>query len=174
MAVKKDFTIPYTGIRLKPFISVKMATYDGTKNFTDAEILTIPLIEMGRITKFTYKNDRKGGGYYRTFKRNSPGTIDETYPGLPEYSLTLETVVFYKDTFFELLGWGAGDLGYQDKPVIIQLGQGAPGSLPERTWTYKSCWAENNPLDFEANPSDMKILQSITFSTSGLIEGQSA
>jgi hypothetical protein len=174
MAVKKDFTVPYTGARLKPFITVKMATYDGTKDFTDVDILTIPLIEMGRITKFAYKNDRKGGGYYRTFKRNSPGTIDETYPGLPEYNLNLETVVFYKDTFFELLGWGAGDLGYQDKPCIIQLGLSAPGNLPERTWTFKSCWAENNPLDFEANPGNMLITQAITFSTSGLIEGQSA
>jgi len=173
MAVKKDYSVPYTGVRLKPYIAILMTPngYDGTKDFTAADILSQPLVEVGSVTKFTYTNDREGGGQYRVFNRTAPGTVKETYPGLPTYKLTLDTVVLYKETFFETLGFGAADVGYQDKPQIIQLQLLAPDDVIQRTWTFWGSWIQNNPYEFEAAPGDLLLAQSLNINTAGIIEG---
>jgi hypothetical protein len=171
MAIKKTYTVPRNIGRLQPYISLKMATYDGTKDFTAADILSIPLIEVGGITKFSYTNDRKGGGKWREFNRSNPGTIKEAYPGLPDFDLTLTNVVLYKDNLFEVLGYGAADVGYQDSPLIIQLQLAAPEGLPERTWTFRSCWFTNNPFVFDIKATDLLTMQELKIDTAGIIEG---
>lgn len=173
MTVKKDYTIPWTQARLKPFMSLRMATYDGTKDFSDTDILTIPMIEVGGITAFKYTNDKKGGGMYREFNRQVSAKIREAYPGLPEYSLEFTNTVFYKKNLLEVLGYGLGDIGYMDKPLIIQVQLPAPSDSPERTWTFRSCWINDNPFEWEAKPSDMLISQKMSVLTAGIIEGES-
>lgn len=174
--VKKTLSVPYTEARLKPYIAIFMLPggYDGTKDFSDADILTLSegLIEVGSIGKFNYDNSREGSGSYRVFNRASPGSKKEAFPGLPNYELSLETVVFNKNTFFEILGYGAADVGYQDKPQIIQLQLISPGELPQRIWTYRSCWFEDNPYEWEASPSDMLMKQTIKIITAGVVEGK--
>lgn len=174
MALKKNYTVPYSQVRLKPYIILSMLPggYDGTKTFAGEDILNKPLTEVGSIQKFSYENDREGGGRYRVFDRTSPGEFKEAYPGLPTFSLSLDTVVLYKETFFETLGYGAADLGYQDKPQIIQLQLLSPEEIVQRTWTFWSCWFKNNPYEFEANPSELILKQTINVDTAGVIEGK--
>lgn len=174
MATKKSYTVPYTQARLKPYMAVFMTPggYDGTKRFSEIDIFAQPLVEVGGLQKFSYTNGRDGGGAYRTFNRSAPGTYTEAYPGLPTYGLSLDTVVLYKETFFETLGFGAADVGYQDKPQIIQIQLIAPGDIVERVWTFWSCWLKDNPYEFESNPTgDMLLTQSINIDTAGVIEG---
>lgn len=175
-SIKQTLTIPFTQARLKPYIALKMLKggYDGTKDFSSADIMALSqgLVEVGSITKFSYTNSRKGSGDYRVFNRTIPGTIKETFPGLSSYELSLDTVVLYKATFFETLLFGASDVGYNDRPQIIQLALMSPGvEIPERVWTFRNCWFEDNPYEWEANPSDMLLKQSIKVITAGVTEG---
>ena len=180
--LKKDLSVPFTQARLKPYIGLFMykGGYDGTQplsSFTPPTTASIGaetgMIEIGSITKFDYKNARTNSGEYRTFNRTTPGIITETYPGLPTYDLSLETVVLYRNTFFEVLGYGAADVGYQDKPTYIQLQLITPGEdIPERVWTFRNCWFEENPYNWEASPSsEMIIKQTIKIQTAGVTEG---
>jgi len=173
--IKQDLTIPYTQARLKPYIALKMLKggYDGTQDFSSATITTLSqgLIEVGSITKFSYTNSREGSGDYRVFNRAVPGQIKETFPGLPTYELSLDTVVLYKATFFETLLFGASDVGFQDKPQLIQLSLIAPGDIAERVWTFRNCWFEDNPFEWEASPTDMLLKQTIKIITAGVTEG---
>jgi len=173
---KQTFTVPYSQGRLKPYIGIFMSPggYDGTQELDSATLFSVPVIEVGNIRKFTYSNPRPGGGKYRVFNQKQLGRMKEAYPGLPDYSLTLESVVYYKETLFEALNFGAADVGYQDKPLIVQIRQMAPGNIPERIWLFWSCWYTENPYDFEANPTDMLEVQTIELLTAGVYEGKAA
>jgi len=46
-SLKRTQTIANTGARLKPYLAVFMGSYDGSKELTDAEILAVPLVEVG-------------------------------------------------------------------------------------------------------------------------------
>ena len=175
MALKKNLTVPQTQNILAPYMALFMATYDGTKSFTDADILSVKMTEVGKIASFNYDNKRVGGGHYRTFNRNNPGAITETYPGIPDYDLTLSTVLLHVGSLVEALGYGLADIGNMDAPLIIQLQIIAPGTLPERTWTFKDCWIiDGNIFKFDAEPTDLKLIQTMKIETAGVIEGQSA
>lgn len=171
MAIKKNQTIPSTVTRLKNGLAVFMGAYDGTKPLTDAELLSTPVKEIGMCTGFKYNNDRKGSGKYRVFDSQSYGKILEAYPGLPDYALSFQNAIWYKNSLQEYLGYGAADVGYMDKPHIIQLVLLAPDGQAIRVWSYRSCWLDNNTWEFDADPSDLYMNQDITVVTAGVIEG---
>src|SRR5271157_3029242 len=109
--------------QLQPYIGISMGVYDGTQTFSNAQILSIPLTPVGSCTEFKYTNTIVGAGFYRTFNTVSPGTINETYGGLPTYSLSLTTVILYRNTLLEILNFGRADLGYINAPLIIKIDQ---------------------------------------------------
>jgi hypothetical protein len=57
---KTTLTTPRIKMRMKSFMTLYGATYDGTKNLSDTQLLSIPLKEIGAVKKFQYKNDRSG------------------------------------------------------------------------------------------------------------------
>jgi hypothetical protein len=170
MAVKKNLSIPYTQSRLKPYIAVSMGTYDGTVPFSSAILDNTKMTEVGTVKKFTYTNKRTGSGKYRVFNRQNPGTFFEAFPGLPDYELSLDTTILYRDSLIEVLGYGLEDIGYMDKPLLITLQLLAPGDIPERSWTFRSCWWDgDNKFDFDAQPTDMYIVQTMKIVTAGIV-----
>ena len=99
-----------------------------------------------------------------------------------------DTRHYMYETLFEVLGNGASDVGYQALPMLIQLilmtpdsnnasvqgvaNQIAPAvSIPIRTWTFRSCWFEDNPYGWEASGSEMIMKQQIKIITAGVMEG---
>lgn len=172
MAIKKDLTIPFTQAMLKPYIAVFMGTYDGTVGFDSNTISNTTMYEVGTVKKFSYTNKRVGSGKYRVFNLQAPGTFKEAVPGLPDYELSLDTVVLYKNSLMEALGYGLEDIGFMDKPLLISLHLLAPGDVPERAWTFRSCWFDgDNKFDFDAQPSDMYITQTMKILTAGVVSG---
>jgi len=169
---KKTITIPQTRNRLKPYIAIYGAPYDGTKELSEVDILGVPLKEIGAVQEFSYKNDRKSVNYYRVFGENENGKIKETYPGLADYDLKFKTVVLYKNTFQEQFGWDPADVMYQDQPAVIQIVLKAPNGVPKRTLTFAGVWFINNQLDFEANTDDLIIAFEINAKASSIIPGQ--
>jgi hypothetical protein len=170
--IKKTITIPETRNRLKPYIAIYGGTYDGTKELSATDVLTTPLKEIGAVSEFSYKNDRKEIKYYRVFGENENGKIKETYPSLGDYELKFKTIVLYKNTFQEQFGWDPADIMFQDKPAIIQAVLKAPKQLPKRVLTFAGVWFQNNQLDFEADPDDMLIAYDITARASLIIPGE--
>lgn len=172
-SLKRTQTIANTNARLKPYLAISMGSYDGSKELTDGEILAnTTLVEVGVCTKLSYTNNTKGEGKYRVFNLNAPGKFREAVPGLPDYDLSFDTVVLYKQSILEALGYGAADVGYIDNPFVLQLTLMAPQGQAIRVWSFRSCWFTNNPYDWEANPSDMIMSQGLKVITAGVIEGK--
>jgi len=169
---KKTITIPETKNRLKPYIALYGAIYDGTKELSAAEILTTPLKEIGGVSEFSYTNNRRDIKYYRVFGENENGKIKETYPSLGDYELKFNVIVFYRNTFQEQFGWDPTDIMYQDKPAIIQAVLKAPGTLPKKVLTFAGVWFQNNVLNFEADPDDMLIAYDVNAKASIVIPGE--
>jgi hypothetical protein len=172
-SLKRTQTIAKTGARLKPYLAVFMGSYDGSKELTSAEILAVPLVEVGVCTKLSYTNNTKGEGKYRVFNLKAPGQFREAVPGLPDYDLNFDTVILYKQSILEAMGYGAADVGYVDTPFVLQLILMAPQGQALRVWTFRSCWFTSNPYDWEANPSEMYMTQGLKIITAGVIEGAS-
>ena len=169
--VKKTITIPETRAVLKPYLVIYGATYDGTKEFSETELLSMPLKEIGAVKAFSFTNDRGDIRNYRVFGENENGKIKETYPSLADYKLKFEVVVLYKNTFQEQFGYDPSDIMYQSKPAIIQIVRKAPNSLPNRVYTFGGVWFKNNKLDFAADADDLLIIQEIDAEAGILIPG---
>lgn len=167
--LKKTITIPKTQARMKPYVALYGAIYDGTKQLSDAELLAIPLKEIGTVRKFSYTNDRDETKYYRVFGENENGQIKETYPGLADYKLVFETVILYKNSLFEQFGYSEADIMYFDSPVILQAVLKAPEGVQTQVWTFAGVWFENNKLEFEADADDNLIVREINAKASKII-----
>jgi len=170
-AIKRTIDIPETGNRLANTIALYGAAYDGTKKMSDADFLQIPLVEMGAVLKFKYKNDRSETKVWRVFGRNKNGKIEGSYPGLGGYVLLFETIVLYRDSLVNQLGFSDADIMIMNKPLIIQAVLLAPGDIPIRTMTFPGVWFENNELSFDAEADDLRMAYEINAKASGIIEG---
>lgn len=172
--LKKNISIPRTRIRLKSFLAIYGATYDSTQEMSAAELLQIPLKEIGAVRKFGYTNDRGEIGHYRVFGENELGKIKETYPSLADYALNFETVVLYKNSFFEQFGFDETDIMVQDRAAIIQIVLKSPEGVPIKTITFAGVWFQNNPIVFEADADDQLIVKEINAKASMAIPGGGA
>jgi hypothetical protein len=166
---KRTITIPETRARLKAFVAIFGALYDGTKDLSNAELLQTPLIEIGATRKVEYVNDRGEIKHYRVFGMEKNGEIEETYPSLGDYALKFDTVALYTNDFFEQFGYHPADIMYQSKPAIIQLVLKAPGVLPQKTLTFAGVWFQNNPTAWDAEADDLLVTREINAKASRVI-----
>jgi hypothetical protein len=169
--VKTTLTTPRIKMRMKSFMTLYGATYDGTKNLSDTQLLSIPLKEIGACKKFKYKNDRSGLKYYRTFGKNKNGKIDEVYPGLGDYKLILETIVLYNDSLNEQFGYDSSDIMIQDSPMILQAVLSSPSGVQIRTLTFIGVWFQNNQIEFDAEAEDQQIAYEVNAEAAGCFPG---
>lgn len=171
--------IPDTKLRLKSYITLKTikggaAVVDPSDVLGSLASLNKPFETIGAVQKFSYENTRDAK-YYRELRTDSSAQIVETYPGLPEYSLTLERVLLIKENVMEAFGFDnqSFDVLNQSTPIILQLvlpgtGGTANGS---KTLTFHGVWLKSNPFEFDVtDPSDLKIVQSISAIAAGVVE----
>jgi hypothetical protein len=169
MAEIKEYQVPETRAMLSAFVAIFGALYDGTKNLSNANLLQVPLVQIGATRKVDYVNDRGEIKFYRTFGMNTNGQIDETYPSLWSYVLKFDTVAMYVNEFFEQFGYGPEDIGYQYKPAIIQLVLKRPAVLPQKTLTFAGVWFQNNPTKWDAEADDLLVTREINAKASKVI-----
>ena len=94
----------------------------------------------------------------------NPGEIMEAYPSLPKYSLTVEKTVLYKENLLQAFGLTEGlDLLEQTKPMLIEIRLMSPdeATIPVKTIYLLHVWFESNPLEFDVENDDLRIVQSI-------------
>jgi len=180
--------IPRTRARLQPFIKVGALSYDGTKDFKDFSTIPGSYITLGSVQKVAYTNTRDIK-HWRMLDVDTGGLIQETYPGLSTYELVLDNLILYnlaQTTFLKSLGYDEEDIANQISPFLLQLSLyrpkdsiPAPGTMNStasevRSYTFHGCWAKNNPLSFDINEDDLKMVQTIGITAAGVVIGDSS
>lgn len=171
--------IPNTKLRLKSYITLKTikggaSIVDPNNVLASLQALNKPFETIGTVQKFSYENTRDAK-YYRELRTDSSAQIVETYPGLPEYNLTLEKVLLISENVLEAFGFEnqSFDIINQSSPIILQLIlPGAGGSATgSKTLTFHGVWLKTNPFEFDVTePSDLKIIQTISAIAAGVVE----
>jgi len=174
--------IPQTKLRLQPYITISTIKSDeegggGAQLQTPEDILSIveggkKLTQLGAIQKVDIKQTRTIN-QWRNLDASTYGKIVETYPGLPNYSLTLDRLVLYEENVLEAFGFDGSDLIEQFKPFLIIISLFGPETAKTEksnyTWIYHNCWFENFGLSFDIEAGNLKMNQSTNVATAGVI-----
>jgi hypothetical protein len=134
---------------------------------------------LGACSVFTIGQERTSNNLRREFGPNPAvnlGKPAETYPGLPEYSVTLHRVDLYDTNLMEAFGYDSLNIVAQTKPLVIVAEQAAPTnadgsfiSLPgigggvartlaPRTYIVTGCWLNGFPTEFDITADDQKSM----------------
>jgi len=167
--------IPRTKARLQPYIKIYGTIYDQTQGLPSLDISGMKLIAA--VKKISINNSRADIHFWRelntdNYRGDSPEAIKETYPALPTYELTFDRVVLYESNMLEAFGFEGHDILYQHQPLSIAFSLYMPtnseGKEGSKTLFFDGVWFVNNPLEFDIDADDLKIVQSITAKARGV------
>lgn len=169
--------IPKTRARLQPYIKL-FATkggYDGTEPTPNFEEANLQLIGAAKKVGV---DEARSIGMWRELNADTLGRIQETYPNLPTYKLSLERVTLYRSFLLDEFGFGtdknssAADLIMQSRPMVIEVKWFSPNSttIPIKSWQFFGCWFENNKVEADVEAGDLRIVQSADLTCAGVIE----
>ena len=149
------------------------------------------------VTSLTIESTREVGDW-RQLGHNYFALIEEKYPQLINYELTLKGVVLYRSNILERLGFYGEDLMNQTAPLQLQIALYSPGtgfdttspatvgaapgesnvyqpksgaaSLGKnRLWTIDGVWLTSLPLTFDISGNgDLKIEQEVKASAQNI------
>ena len=139
--------------------------------------------EVGAVQSLEIKNERRTN-VWRELDYTTAGRPVESYPGLPEYNLSLDRIVlydsmltdaFYKDKDDSL------DISKQTTPLLIQVQikcvddddpnkPATSDNLMTRTWYIYDVWFLQSSIEFGVeNVDDIKIIQSADAKAAGIV-----
>ena len=171
--------IPNTKLRLKAYITLQ--TIRGGAPIVDPTNIPATIAAMrnnfttiGAVESFSYKNSRDAK-YYRELKTSSSAQIVETFPGLPEYELTLTRTLLITENVMEAFGFTnqSMDIINQSVPIMLQLLlpgiNGGTSSEGAQTITFHGVWLKDNPFAFDVkDKDDLRIVQEINAIAAGV------
>ena len=168
--------VPKTIARLQPYIKVYAAAYDQTAGLPDFNLSNMN--QIFAVQKVSLNNNRIDIHHWRElntddFIGDTPSPIKETYPALATYELTLDRVVLYESNMLEAFGFPGHDIIFQFQPLVLAFSLFKPaattgGPASAKTLFFHGCWLQNNPLEFDVNADDLKIIQSVPIKAAGV------
>ena len=127
--------------------------------------------EIGAVQSLTI-NSKRATNAWRELDYKTGGKPVETFPGLPEYDLTLERVVLYENMLGGALQFtDEYDIIKQNTPLTLRLYMWAPDTTAQyaRTWFIYGVWFKSNPLEFDVTAvDDIRIIQSVSAVAAGI------
>lgn len=119
--------------------------------------------QVGAVQKLTVDSTRAANERRELDYHGTGGKIVETFPGLPEYDITLERVVLYSGGLLKELGFSSDfDILLQNRPVDIKLTMHDPDGRYDSVWTLRGVWFLDNPMSFDVERvDDVRIIQNV-------------
>jgi len=130
---------------------------------------------LGAAQKLEIEQTRSTNNFRREFNPALQGQPAETYPGLPEYRITLERVNLYDMNFLEAFGFVGVNIVEQYIPIVVAATQVVPvdaagspleikgtgSTMKARTYIIPGCWFDELPMDFDITADDQKMIQTV-------------
>ena len=166
--------IPQTKARLQPYI--KLYTIKGGGNVTEPQEIA-QLVQqdeglqvVGGVQRVQISQNR-GTNIWRELNADTYGKIQEVVPELPTYNLQLDKIVLYKENILEAFGFDGSDILNQYKPFFVSISLLAPDNvdIDPLTYIYHNCWFEGFELEFNIDAGDLRMMQSQSVATAGVI-----
>lgn len=166
--------LPQTRVRLKGWLTLN--TVPGGLFGADAATIANNLSELvvvGSAQHMLIEQTRETNDVRREFNPDNLGRPVETYPGLPNYSVTLKRVDLYDINLMEAFGFNGVDIVEQYAPIALVAEQVVPvdaagnplsvgGSVMKaRTYIIAGGWLENYPIEFNITDADQSFEQEV-------------
>ena len=175
-----DDLIQNLELRPKCYITLEASQYTITaediRNGTVATKLAkanATFTEIGAVQQLTI-NSKRSTNSWRELDFHTAGKPVETFPGLPEYELTLERVVLYENMLLGALQFTEDyDIVKQNIPLTLRVHMWAPDTTDlaqyAKTWFIYGVWFKRNPLEFDVTEvNDIRIIQTVEAVAAGI------
>lgn len=136
-----------------------------------AKLSAAPYKEIGAVQTLTI-DSKRSTNVWRELDYHTAGKPVESFPGLPEYEITMERVVLYENMLPGALQFADDyDIVKQNMALNLRLYMWAPENQAQyaRTWFIYGVWFKSNPLEFDVSEvDDIRIIQSVTATAAGI------
>lgn len=142
-----------------------------------ANLASLPI--LGSIQHLDIDQERRTNNVRREFNPGLLGKPAESYPGLPNYSITLHRVDLYDENLLEAFGFGGANLVDQFRSIVIVAEQVSPRvvtngiedpntpltvdgkPMKDRTYIITGCWLNNLDYEYDIVEEDQKFVQEV-------------